>query len=98
MAKRHDENKDLISVSRIGRINYGDKTIKINKSSIVGIRLLGKLDYLTKYCGWYLVWDNTIFISTGRNNNDDNDKPKARVAKKANKQPKLSDKTNKKKK
>lgn len=97
MAKRHDENKDLISVSRIGRINYGDKTIKINKSSIVGIRLLGKLDYLTKYCSWHLVWDNTIFVSTGRNNNDD-DKPKARVAKKANKQPKLSDKTNKKKK
>lgn len=97
MAKRHDENKDLISVSRIGRINYGDKTIKINKSSIVGIKTLGKLDYLTKYCGWHLVWDNTIFVSTGRNSNDD-DKPKARTAKKIAKQPKLSDKTNKKKK
>lgn len=63
MAKRHDENKDLMAVSRIGKILYGDKSIVINKASIVGIKMLGRLDYLIHYCGWHLVWSNKVFIS-----------------------------------
>lgn len=97
MAKRHDENKDLMAISRIGKILYGDKSIVINKSSIVGIKMLGRLDYLIHYCGWHLVWSNKVFVSNGKLSSDD-DKPKARITKKLSKQPKLSDKTNKKKK
>lgn len=97
MAKRHDENKDLMAISRIGEILYGYKAIVINKASIVGIKMLGRLDYLVHYCGWHFGWSNKVFVSNGKLSSN-NDKPKARIAKKLAKQPKLSDKTNKKKK
>lgn len=58
MAKKHDENKDLRSISRIARINYGSKTIQAAKTDIIGIHMWGKIDYLTHYCGWHFVWNN----------------------------------------
>ena len=62
MAKRHDENKDLKSFSRVGKINYSDKTLRASKSAIIGIRLWGRIDFLTHYCGWTFIWDNNSGI------------------------------------
>ena len=55
---KHDENKDLRSVGRIARVNLADKTINCSKSATIGIHMWGKLDFLTKYCGWHFIWDN----------------------------------------
>ena len=92
MAK-HDENRDLRSFSRIGKVSPGDKTLRASKSATIGIHMWGKIDYLTHYCGWHLVWDGNAGVGfTG-----DNAKPKdsARAQKKAKKEPKLTDKTKK---
>lgn len=57
---KHDENQDLRSVGRIAKVNPADKTISCSKNAIVGIHMWGKIDFLTKYCGWHFIWDNTI--------------------------------------
>lgn len=62
MAKKHDENKDLKSFSRVGKIDYSDKILRASKSAIIGIRLRGKIDFLTHYCGWTFIWDNTVKV------------------------------------
>lgn len=62
MAK-HDENKDVRIISRFGKIDYSNKTIRIAKTQNVGIRILGRIDYLVNYCGYHLVWDNTAVIT-----------------------------------
>ena len=70
--KKHEENKDLKSFSRIGRIDYSDHTLRASKSAIIGIRMRGKIDFLTHYCGWYFLWDNTASVKT---NYEDESKP-----------------------
>lgn len=94
MAK-HDENKDLKSFSRIGKVNLSDKTLRASKNATIGIHMWGKIDFLTKYCGWFLVWDNNAGV--GMSKSDDNDNS-ARNAKKAKKEHQLTDKTKKSKK
>ena len=90
----HDENKDLKSFSRIGRVNYSDKTLRAAKGTVIGIKLLGKIDFLTKYCGWVFIWDNKA--TAGKIVTEKaNDKQNARAAKKVKKEPKLTDKTKK---
>ena len=56
MAKKHDERKDLRSVSRIARIN-GNHII-IGDKSAVGIHTWGKIDFLTKYCGYVATYEH----------------------------------------
>lgn len=55
MANRHDEGKALRSFSRIGRVNSERKTLHVSKGAVVGIKMWGKIDYLTHYRGWTLV-------------------------------------------
>lgn len=86
---RHDENKDLRSVARIAKINLGDKTIQASKSATIGIHMWGKIDFLTKYCGWHFIWNNAAGVG-GYFSSDA--KPSAREAKKAKKEPKLTNK------
>lgn len=86
---RHDENKDLRSVARIAKINLGDKTIQASKSATIGIHMWGKIDFLTKYCGWHFIWNNAAGVG-GYSSSDA--KPSAREAKKAKKEPKLTNK------
>lgn len=93
MAKRHDENNDLRSINKIGRVNYGDKTIRVAKSTVIGIRRWGKIDFLTKHCGWILIYDNSAKVS---NFVSDTDKQHNRDIKKAKKEPKLKDKSKRK--
>ena len=91
MAK-HDENKDLRSFSRIGKVSLGDKTLRASKNATIGIHLWGKIDFLTHYCGWHFIWDNSAGVGMAKY--DDNDSP-TRIAKKAKKEHQLTDKTKK---
>lgn len=95
MAK-HDENKDLKSFSRIGKVSPGDKTLRASKNATIGIHMWGKIDFLTKYCGWHFIWDNNAGV--GVNKSDDSNNNSARTAKKAKKEHQLTDKTKKSKK
>ena len=92
MSKRHDENRDLRSFSRIGKVDYSNKTLQCSKNATIGIHLWGKIDFLTKYCGWFFMWNNSA--GTGGYVGNDDSKTK-RELKKAKKEPKLTDKTKK---
>ena len=91
MAK-HDENKDLRSIARIARINYSDKTINYSKSTIIGIRRWGKIDFLVNYCGWRLIRSGNV-IRTDISNETSANKIYARDSKRSAKEHKLTDKT-----
>lgn len=95
MAKRsYDENKCLKSISKVTQINYGNGTIVGHPDVPIGIRRLGKIDYLCNYCGWYFYWN--IEARIGHNYVVNPDSPKfARQAKKEKKQPKLKNKNKK---
>lgn len=95
MAKRsYDENKCLKSISKVTQINYGNSTIVGHPDVPIGIRRLGKIDYLCNYCGWHFYWDATVRV--GHNYAVNPDSPKsARQAKKEKKQPKLKNKNKK---
>lgn len=95
MSKKHDENKDLRLVSRIARIDNSNKTIQAPKSAIIGNTTWGRIDFLTHYCGWTLIWNNEVRIS-GRNFSDNDDiKNRKREAKKLAKEASLSNKNKK---
>lgn len=89
---KHDENKDLRSFSRIGKVNPGDKTLSASKNATIGIHMWGKIDFLTHYCGWHFIWDNSAGV--GMPKSDDNSNSD-RTNKKAKKEHKLTDKTKK---
>lgn len=95
MSKKHDENRDLRSFSRIGKVDYSSKTLQCAKSAVIGIHLWGKIDFLTKYCGWFLVWDNSAGVGMSKSDETTNS---AHTAKKAKKEHRLTDKTKKSKK
>ena len=91
---KHDENKDLRSFSRIGKVNIADKTLQASKSATIGIRMWGKIDFLTHYCGWHFIWNNSAGVG-GYSGGKNDSTTSAREAKKAKKAPKLTDKTKK---
>ena len=93
MAKRHDENKCLKSFKRIGRVDMYDKTLQAPKNAVIGIHLWGKIDYLTKYCGWHFIWNNNA--GPVYNPSEDNSNTDKSVKKKQKKEYKLTDKTKK---
>jgi len=89
MAK-HDENKDVRLVSRITKVNTVNKTIKASKDAIIGIRTWGRIDFLTNFCGYTFIWDNSA--GTGMSTNDSESSSK-RTNKKQKKEHQLTDKT-----
>jgi hypothetical protein len=95
MAKRsYDENKCLKSISKVTQINYSNHTVVGHPDVPIGIRRLGKIDYLCNYCGWHFYWDREARI--GHNYVVNPDAPKsARQTKKEKKQPKLKNKNKK---
>ena len=95
MAKRsYDENKCLASISKVTQINYDDKRIIGHPDVCIGIRRLGKIDYLCNYCGWFFYW--TVKARIGRNHYGTLDSTKSvREIKKEKKQPKLKNKNKK---
>lgn len=91
MAK-HDENKDLRLVGRVCKLDFSTHSITCSKDTILGIHMLGKIDYLTHYCGWRFY--RTANFQPARREDGDN-KPKkkfTREDKKASKTPKLTNK------
>lgn len=92
MAKKHDENKDLRLVSRIAKIDYSNKTIQAPKSAIIGNKTWGRIDFLTKYCGWYFIWNNDVQIRISRNSDDNTAAKRKREAKRAAKEQSLTNK------
>ena len=92
--KKHDENKDLKLFTYAGRVNYADKTLRAAKGAVIGIRMWGRIDFLTKYCGWHFMWDNTATVNRYINNDSAN-KVDVRAKKKEAKAPKLTDKRKK---
>lgn len=82
MSKKHDESKDVRLVSRIAKINFANKTIRVSKNQPIGIRTWGRIDFLTNYCGYVLVYDGSVPVTfiTSSNNLDDS-KTKKKQAK-----------------
>jgi hypothetical protein len=81
MAKRsYDENKCLSSISKVTQIDYSSKTIIGHPDVNIGIRRLGKIDYLCNYCGWIFYWNHNACI--GRNYDINTEKVSARQIKK----------------
>ena len=95
MAKKHDENKDLKSFARIGKIDYGNKTLYASKSATIGIHLWGKIDFLCHYCGWWFAWTNSMTPNVQSVVDSNNS---LKEAKKNKNEHKLTDKTKKNKK
>lgn len=60
---KHDESKDLNSLKRVCRVDFVNKTLSASKSTVIGIKRWGKIDYLTHYCGWVFLWDNAAVAS-----------------------------------
>lgn len=89
MAK-HDENKDVRLVSRIAKVNTVNKTIKAPKGTLIGIRSWGRIDFLTNFCGYTFIWDNSANAGLSSNDSDGSSK---RNIKKQKKEHQLTDKT-----
>ncbi|MBQ0019817.1 MAG: hypothetical protein KBT39_04765 [Bacteroidales bacterium] len=52
----HSVEECVKSLSRVCRVNEQSKTVRVVKGSL-GIKRLGKLDYLTNHCGWTAIWE-----------------------------------------
>lgn len=87
MSKKHDERKDLKSVSRIARID-GNHII-IGDKNAIGIHTWGKLDFLTNYCGYSLFYQKGV---APRPLKFDEVETSAREAKRVKKEHKLTNK------
>ena len=86
MAKKHDERKDLRSVSRIARID-GNHIIPTN--TVIGIHMWGRIDFLVHYCGYIL---NRSRVVKASNLKFEDAEVSAREAKKIKKEHKFSNK------
>ena len=62
MSKKHDESKDLRLIGRVCTVDYPTNTISASKAKTIGIRTWGRIDYLTHYCGWHFMWNNTPIV------------------------------------
>lgn len=52
MAKKHDEKRDAMLLNRIAGISVNRNEILVSVNAKPGIHALGKIDYLTHYCGY----------------------------------------------
>ena len=63
MAKKHDENQDIQILSKRFKVNSVQKLIHASHSQIIGNKTWGRIDYLTHYCGYALVWGDTFLVN-----------------------------------
>lgn len=88
MSKKHDEAKDIAILRRKGVKVERDgmnKHLIIPKNTL-GIRYLGKIDFLVNYCGYIPIYGNSLATSTTESKS-------FRDTKKQKKEHKLTDKT-----
>ena len=71
----HDENKDVRLLSKIARINQGNKSIIIRRDQVIGNKRWGRIDFLCHYCGYHLVREDGAVVNISVND-DRNDKRK----------------------
>lgn len=71
----HDENKDVRLLSKIARINQGNKSIIIRRDQVIGNKRWGRIDFLCHYCGYHLVREDGAVANISVND-DRNDKRK----------------------
>lgn len=90
MGKTHDENQVIQELGKRFKINQVQKKIKGSKAQIIGNRTWGKLDFLTKYCGYTLIWDDDVVNNDTMSNS--NKKKELKDKKKEAKQHNLSNK------
>lgn len=96
MAKKHDENQDVQVLGRKFKIDTVKKIINASHSQLIGNKTWGRIDYLTHYCGYTLVWGAGLIIN--KSNYDNSEKKKqVREAKKASKEHQLTNKNKSKK-
>lgn len=88
MSKKHDERKDLVSVSKVARINGNH--IVIANPSMIGIHTWGKIDFLVHYCGYVVNYDRMAMPSNLSFANASDKKEEMRAMKKARKEHKLT--------
>lgn len=79
--KNHDENKDVRLVGRIAKIDTRAKTITMSKNTTVGIRVLGRIDFLCNHCGYVRLFDNSVAISKKKVADDDETKNRPKKSK-----------------
>lgn len=92
---KHDEDKDIKSLSKIAKIDTVNKTIQIAKTQLIGNKRWGRLDYLTHYCGYTLIWSTAGQIAALKAKSSDSEtivKEKKEVHKLSNKNSKTSKK------
>ena len=87
--KNHDENKDVKLVGRVAKIDTRRKTITMSKNTSVGIRTLGRIDFLCHHCGYIRLFDNNVVADRGKQVDSDDVKRKP----KKSKEHQLTDKT-----
>ena len=87
MAKKHDEKKDLKCVSKVVEINGNHIIVPTN--SVIGIHMLGRIDFLVHYCGYILNRSKNVKAS---NLKIEDAAVSAREAKKIKKEHKLTNK------
>lgn len=56
--KKYDERKVVTMLNRINGISVSNGKITAKLNAVIGIHQWGKIDYLTKYCGYVLVREN----------------------------------------
>ena len=95
MAKKHDESKDILAVSKVCKVDVYNKHISAPKVNNIGIRTWGRIDYLVNYCGWVFTYDNSARVIKVKTESNDNYKAHKREAKKAAKEQTLTNKKNK---
>ena len=69
----HDENKDVRLLSKIAKINQGNKSIIIRRDQVIGNKRWGRIDFLCHYCGYRLVKEDGAVVNISVND-DRNDK------------------------
>lgn len=80
----HDENKDVRLLSKIARINQGNKSIIIRRDQVIGNKRWGRIDFLCHYCGYHLVREDGV-ASIVIVESDNKRKKKEELKKKSNK-------------
>ena len=92
--KKHDEKKDLKCVSKVAEINGNHIIIPTN--TVIGIHMWGRIDFLTHYCGWTFIWDNTAGVGGYYDDEPKTERVKNLVnSRKISKEYSLTDKTKK---
>ena len=84
------ENFDFKSLYNVAKIDKVAKTIKVDKSKTIGIKLWGKIDYLVKQ-GYKLVTSNNVIV----NNDEVKEKTHKRELKKQFRENKRNNNMNK---